>query len=171
MIAETRTSRAWSPWFVGAGIGILSWISFMFVGGSFSVAPTFEHWGALVGRFFAPSLQALESQFRIWADWRWAFVLGVPVGALLASYVSADRPRRGLPELWRMRFGDIPSRRYLLAFAGGIVMMIGAGLALGGTVEHGLGLAQLGVSSLIFLASFAIASALTAQALYGRLSS
>ena len=34
MIAETRSARAWSPWLVGLGIGVLSWISFLFVGGA-----------------------------------------------------------------------------------------------------------------------------------------
>lgn len=172
MVPETRTTRAWSPWLVGAYIGILSWIAFMFVGGPLSVTKTFESWGALLGRFFAPSLGDHPYSFAYLMDWRWAFVLGIPIGACLAAYLTGDRDPGSVPELWRRRFGDLSSRRYLLAFGAAIVMMIGARLAHGSTVEHGIqGLAQFAISSLIFIVSFAVASALTARALYGRFAS
>jgi uncharacterized membrane protein YedE/YeeE len=79
-----------------------------------------------------------------------ALVLGVVLGAFIAA--RKDRSKRNeLSKAWVERFGENRSRRYIFAFVGGILFILGARLAGGCTSGHVLsGWAQLSVSSLLF---------------------
>jgi uncharacterized membrane protein YedE/YeeE len=95
-------------------------------------------------------------------------VLGVFLGALLSSRLSGERADRAVPPLWKRRFGPSAGKRLAWAFAGGLVMMLGARLAGGCTSGHGIsGNLQLAVSSLVFTATFFAVGVVTARLLYG----
>jgi uncharacterized membrane protein YedE/YeeE len=169
--------KSWSPYLVGAAIGILSWFAFASADHPLGITTAFENTAALLiqgGHPEANFVQALaqdrESSPKI--NWEWMLVLGVFIGAFLSSSLSGDRARKhGVPDLWALRFGGSRRKRMLAAFAGGALMMFGARLAQGCTSGHGIsGLAQLAVSSLVFTLVFFMVGMITAQLIYRRTS-
>jgi uncharacterized membrane protein YedE/YeeE len=94
-------------------------------------------------------------------------VLGIPLGAFLASTLTRRRSRESVPQPWRDRFGASKPLRFGAAFLGGFLLLFGARLAGGCTSGHILsGVSQLAVSSIVFfLATFGVA-VFVAQMLY-----
>ena len=164
-------AKAWSPYAVGLGLGVLSWFAFATADRGLGITTAFEHSAALLGGLlgFDGAMSAYDAREKPKISWEWMLVVGVFLGALLSSSLSRDRSRRTVPSLWRERFGDSRMKRFLAAFAGGAVMMLGARIAGGCTSGHGItGALQLAVSSWLFIiAAFAVA-VLTAFTLYGR---
>jgi uncharacterized protein len=162
---------AWSPYVVGAGIGVLSWFAFALAGRPLGITTTFEHTAALVIGAASPK----SSQLAYFSDntpmigWQWMLVLGVFVGAFISARLSGDRKPTAIPQLWAARFGDGATKRLIAAFFGAALMLFGARLAGGCTSGHGIsGNLQLALSSLIFTVTFAVVGVLAALAIYGR---
>ena len=166
--------KAWSPYAVGALIGVLSWWTFASVDKPIGITTAFEYTAALGIREVAPS-QALANAYyaqpekKPMIDWEWMLVLGVFIGAYLSSRLSGDRGSAAeVPALWARRFGPSVAKRYAGAFAGGVLLMFGARLAQGCTSGHGIsGALQLAVSSWLFVAVFVASGVAAAFALYG----
>lgn len=148
-------SRSWSPWAVGAGIGVASWFAFAFAGHGLGITTAFEQAAALLERVVAPGWATAMGFFDDHPPqigWYWTLVLGVFLGSLASSRLSGDERRTVVPRMWADRFGPSVSKRMGFAFIGGAVMMIGARLAMGCTSGHGLtGALQLAVSSWVFV--------------------
>lgn len=148
-------SKSWSPYAVGAWIGVLSWFAFATADKPIGITTPFEHTAALSAKAVAP--EVLESnpyydKERPKIGWEWMLVIGVFFGALLSSKLSGDRGSSLVPLLWSWRFGPAPSIRIAGAFVGAGLMMIGARLAQGCTSGHGIsGTLQLAVSSWVFI--------------------
>lgn len=171
------TMKSWSPYAVGAGIGLLSWFTFATADKPLGVSTAFEHTAALAERAVVPGVEQANGYFATKAEegkppkvgWEWVLVLGVFVGALLSARLSGDRSPETVPALWRWRFGGSPAKRLAAAFLAGAVMMFGARLAGGCTSGHGIsGSLQLAASSWVFSAVFFGVATATAFALYGR---
>jgi uncharacterized protein len=164
-------AKSWSPYAVGVGIGVLSWVAFATAGRGLGITAPFEHTGALVLDAVAPAATAESAYFAentSVIDWEWMLVVGVFLGSLLSSKLSGDRHPPVVPPLWRERFGGSVPLRLGLAFAGGLVMMLGARLARGCTSGHGItGSLQLAVSSWAFIVLAFGAAIMAAVALYG----
>ena len=167
--------KSWSPYAVGALIGLLSWFSFASVDKALGITTAFEYSAALGMKAAAPRIAETNSYFKDpekkpQIGWEWMLVAGVFIGAFLSSRLSGDRSTgNAVPKLWARRFGPSPAKRFAGAFLGAAVMMFGARLAQGCTSGHGIsGGLQLAVSSWIFIAVFAPAAAATAFALYGK---
>jgi uncharacterized membrane protein YedE/YeeE len=157
-------SKSWSPYAVGAGLGVLSWVAFATAGRGLGITTPFEHTAALV---HAPAEYLAGHSPKI--DWEWMLVLGVFLGSFLSSKLSRDRQHPVVPPAWQARFGESISLRLVFAFAGGLVMMLGARLALGCTSGHGItGTLQLAVSSWVFILLAFVFAIGTALMLYGR---
>lgn len=100
------------------------------------------------------------------------FVICIILGAFISSLTKgpkASAADRVAPTVWRNRFGNDPSKRYLAAFLGGALVLFGARLAGGCTSGHMMsGMMQTSVSGYLFaIAAFAVAVP-TAIILYGR---
>lgn len=171
-------TRSWSPYLVGALIGLLSWFSFATADKPIGITTAFENSAALVQKGVAPDLALQNPLFAERAkenkppkiEWEWMLVLGVFCGAYASSKLSGDRQTGPhVPALWRWRFGDSAGKRYAGAFLGGLVMMLGARFAQGCTSGHGIsGTMQLALASWVFAPlAFAVAIG-TAYALYGK---
>lgn len=164
--------RSWSPYVVGAAIGILSWFAFATADRPLGVSTSFEYTSALAIQAVAPDWAAGHSYFQEESpkiDWQWTLVLGVFVGAALSSWLSGDREPYWVPPLWESRFGSSRGKRLLAAAAGGAVMLFGARLAGGCTSGHGIsGNLQLAVSSIVFSVAFFVFGMITVFALYGK---
>ena len=171
--------KRWSPYGVGMGIGILSWVTFAFMNKALGVSTTMvravgaiesaiipDHVNSNI--YFTKYLGTLEEPLPIF-EWQFALVIMLAFGALLASWLSGDRIRENVPALWKWRFGPSKGFRYTGAFIGGVVLLFGARLAGGCTSGHGVsGGLQLAVSSWVFFFCMVIAGAVTALLLYGK---
>lgn len=96
-------------------------------------------------------------------------VIGIPIGALLASTLQRRRTREAVPEPWRSRFGSSRALRFAGAFVGGFLLLFGARLAAGCTSGHILsGVSQLAVSSILFFVATFGTAVLVARTLYAQ---
>lgn len=162
---------AWSPYLVGALIGVLTLLTLTFskkpVGASSAYADT----AGMIGRAVAPrhiaSLKFFQDN-RPAIGWTFLFVLGAVGGAFLAAWSGGELTGTYLQDLWVVRFGaDSVVLRTLLAFAGGALLAYGARLAGGCTSGHGIsGTLQLAVSSWIAVICFFVGGIAAAMLLY-----
>ena len=168
--------RSWSPYVVGAGIGMLSWFTFATADKPIGITTAFEYSAALTEGAAAPHVtqpylaETAKENKTPKIDWQWMLVVGVLLGAYLSSKLSGDRaPEEKVPPLWRWRFGDKPAVRYAGAFAGGFIMMLGARIAQGCTSGHGIsGALQLALASWIFTPLMFVVAIATAFLIYGK---
>jgi hypothetical protein len=163
--------KSWSPYLVGAGIGVLSWFAFISAEHPLGITTAFEHTAAMAetGAIGPDAINSYLSENNPRIGWEWMLVIGVFVGSTVSSFWSGDRERIIVPSLWQVRFGDHAIFRLCLAFLGGMVMLFGARLAQGCTSGHGIsGALQLAVSSWIFAATLFIAGIGVAFLIYGK---
>jgi uncharacterized membrane protein YedE/YeeE len=153
-----RTARInWSPYLVGAGIGILSWIAFAVFGDPLGVTTAYSRVASLfaipvIGTDAVAQNSYWKSMPLKWDYGVW-FIVGIPLGAFLSAFLSGTWRLELVPEVWKERFGPSVIKRFIAAFFGGILIMYGARLAGGCTSGHGIsGGLQLAVSSWVFLA-------------------
>lgn len=173
--------RRWSPYVVGVGIGVLSWITFAFMGKAIGTSTTMaklagaatsvvapEHVAAnpYYGKYFKPDAGE-KSLF----NWQFFLVLAMPVGAWIGARMGradGERFTERVPDLWRERFGGSVALRAAAAFVGGAVMLFGARMAGGCTSGHGIsGGLQLAVGSWTFFMVMFASGVATAFLLFG----
>lgn len=143
----------WSPYIVGVGIGILSWLTFLLSDKPIGCSTAFARTSGMIERLFR-GRKVLDKpyyrQFTPSIDWEWMLVLGVIVGAFLSAALSCTFRFSWIPGLWAHEFGTAISPRLAVALVGGIFMGFGARWAGGCTSGHGIsGTLQLAVSSWI----------------------
>ena len=172
MTAFLSRSR-WSPYAVGAGIGILSWATFLFMGKALGTSTTLVQAAGMLEGTVAPehvrnnAYLAKHLVGKPGIEWQFALVLFLMVGAYLAARLGGTLRVRQVPELWRRRFGPSPAKRYAGAFVGGVILLFGARLADGCTSGHGIsGGLQLAASSWTFIVTTFAAGIATAFLLY-----
>ncbi len=90
-------------------------------------------------------------------NYSFVFVLSMFVGGILASKLQStktdktDKKELIVPEVWRARFGDSPTKRYAFTFVGGVLVLFGARLAGGCTSGHMMsGMMQTSLSGYLF---------------------
>jgi uncharacterized membrane protein YedE/YeeE len=173
-----RTPR-WSPYVVGAGIGVLSWVTFAVMGKALGTSTTMVRAVGAVERVVAPAHVESNAYFTKYLgtvdaakpvfEWQFALVVMLIVGAYLASRLSGSRQSGCVPSFWKLRFGRSRALRAAAAFAGGAVLLFGARLAGGCTSGHGIsGGLQLAASSWTFMGAMFATGIATAFALYGK---
>lgn len=154
---QTRVRRVnWSPYLVGAGIGVLSWVAFAVFGDPLGVTTAYSRIASLfavpvIGADAVAANSYWKSMPLKWDYGVW-FLVGIPLGAFVSAVMSGTWRLEFVPEVWREQFGPSVLKRFAAAFLGGIVIMYGARLAGGCTSGHGIsGGLQLAVSSWVFL--------------------
>jgi uncharacterized protein len=165
----------WSPYVVGACIGILSWFTFAWMGHAIGVSSTAVHVAGGLESTVVPEHVTQNAYFtetfggEALINWEFMLVVMLFVGAWLASRLGgAPRPEH-VPELWAWRFGPSRPLRYTFAFVGGAILMFGARLAGGCTSGHGIsGMLQLAVQSWIFTPLIFVTAMITAFLVFGR---
>lgn len=163
-------SGAWSPYLVGALIGLLSMATFYFSSKPLSVSTAYARLAGLVGNlFFRDHTENLKlyQDTRPKIEWGVMLVFGMLLGAFIAAVSGGELTAEWVPALWEQRFGPNVALRLGLAFLGGAILAFGARLAGGCTSGHGIsGALQLSVSSWIALMCFFAAAVTTAHLLY-----
>ena len=171
--AREYSGPAWSPYVVGALIGVLSWLTFYFSNTSIGASSFYATLAGMLGKAFArkhtEKLDYYKSHPPV-VNWEFAFVIAIVGGAFVAAVTGGELTREWLPPMWEARFGEgTIGLRAVMAMLGGILMAFGARLAGGCTSGHGIsGTLQLNVGSWIavicfFLGGIAVAMPLFAQ--------
>ena len=165
------TDPNWSPYAVGIGIGVLSWLSFLISGKPIATSTTFARTSGMIEKFLTGEKAGLRPYYRkikLQINWQWMLVFGVVIGSFLSALISDDlQVGVWVPSLWASAFGDSAVLRVLVAFAGGVILGFGARFAGGCTSGHGIsGTMQLAVSSWISAIFFFIGGIITAHIIY-----
>lgn len=165
-----HTGAAWSPYLVGALIGVLSWFTFLLSNRPIGASSAYAHVSGMLGRAVAPrhtmSLRFFQDNTPK-IDWAVMLVVGVPIGAGIAAWTGNELLARWVPPMWAERFGAAIGPRLIVACIGGALMAFGARLAGGCTSGHGIsGAMQLSVSSWIALVGFFVGGVITAMLLF-----
>ena len=122
----------WSPYVAGALIGVVSWFSVLTAGKYLGVSTTFVRTAGMIESLFTPDRVASLPYFvkeKPIIDWQWMEVLGILIGAFIASRLSGDFKKTFVPPMWERQFGPSRWKRWGVAFCGGIFMMFGARMA------------------------------------------
>lgn len=171
-LPATRAARIdWSPYLVGAGIGVLSWIAFVVANNPIGITTALSQ---VSGGVAAPVLGAeAVAKNAYWAknalalDYGTLFLVGTLLGGMLSALLAGNWKLESVPSVWAERFGPSVTKRYLVAFAGGVIAMYGARLANGCTSGNGIsGGLQLALSGWVFLAVMFPTGILTAFLLF-----
>lgn len=172
--SEARRARVnWSPYLVGAGIGVLSWLVFVVVANPIGMTTAMSQIaGGVMSPVIGPEAVATNAYWKtnpLKLDYGTLFLVGTFLGALASALVSRSFRVEFVPSGWRERFGGSVPKRMGAALIGGALAMYGARMAGGCTSGNGIsqGL-QLAVVGWTFLAVMFASGLLTAAILFRR---
>jgi uncharacterized membrane protein YedE/YeeE len=162
---------AWSPYLVGALIGVLSMLTFYFSNKPLGASTAYARLAGMVGRAVAPKHTESLVYYRKnkpAVDWEVMLLAGVVLGAFLAAWHGSELTGEWLPAMWAARFGEGSiGLRLVAALLGGVLMAFGARLAGGCTSGHGIsGTLQLSVGSWIAVICFFVGGIATAMLMF-----
>lgn len=105
-------------------------------------------------------------------NYSFVFVFSMILGAFLSVMTRGPKTSKIdkiSPEIWRARFGEGSSKRYLAAFVGGILVLFGSRLAGGCTSGHMMsGMMQTSISGYLFALGAFISAIPVAIMMFGR---
>ena len=170
-IASVLTGTNWSPYVVGIGIGILSWLSFLISGKPIATSTTFARTGGVIEEVITGGKARQRPYFekiKLKLNWQWMLVIGIVIGSFLSALISGDlQANVWVPSLWASAFGDNAVLRVLVALAGGIILGFGSRFADGCTSGHGIsGTLQLAVSSWVSAIFFFVGGIISAHIIF-----
>ena len=164
------TSPRWSPYVVGIGIGVLSWLTFLLSDKPLGCSTAFTRTAGLLERAARGSKvyeKPYYQQFKPGVDWEWMLVFGVLLGALASAVLSGSFQWQWVPGAWAAAAGSNAVVRWLVALLGGMCLGFGARWAGGCTSGHGIsGTLQLAVSGWVAAAGFFVGGIATAMVLF-----
>ncbi len=164
------TEVRWSPYLVGAGIGVLSWLTFLISQKPLACSTTFAKAGGMIERAIRGRKVADKpyyKEIKLTIDWQWMLVVGIIIGSFLAAVISGDFKLQWVPLLWADAFGGGVLTRIFAALIGGIFLGFGARWADGCTSGHGIsGTMQLALSSWISAICFFIGGIIAARIIF-----
>jgi uncharacterized membrane protein YedE/YeeE len=168
---EWLSMNQWSPYVVGAGIGVLSWFTFLLSDKPLGCSTAFARTSGMIERLFrGPKVLEKEyyKEFPPTVDWEWMLVLGIASGSFFSAHLSGEFRLHWVPGIWAVAFGQEPLLRVIGALVGGMLMGFGARWAGGCTSGHGIsGTLQLSVSSWLAALCFFIGGIATAKLMFG----
>ena len=165
------TEARWSPYAVGAGIGVLSWLAFLLSNKPIGCSTAFARTSGMIESLLRGRKHVNEKpyyrKFPPVVDWEWMLVLGVVIGALASALLSGDFRWEWVPPMWAQAASDSPAVRWLVAVIGGTLLGFGARWAGGCTSGHGIsGTLQLALSGWIAAACFFVGGIASAMVIY-----
>lgn len=167
--AWLRADR-WSPYVVGIGLGILSWIVFLVSDHPLGASGAYARSSGMIEQLLRGRSVEEKAYFREHPpsiDWEWMLVLGMFLGAFLSAWLSESLTLDWTPPLWEAGFGNSPVLRVLVGLLGGLLLGLGSRWANGCTSGHGLsGTMQMVASSWVAVACFFVGGVATALLIY-----
>lgn len=105
-------------------------------------------------------------------NYSFIFALSMIFGGVLSRLLAGPKPSKDdkiAPATWRRKFGDQASKRYVFAFIGGVLALMGARLAGGCTSGHMMsGMMQTATSGYLFALGAFAAAIPVAILMYGK---
>jgi len=162
---------AWSPYLVGALIGLLVLSTLAFAGNKIGASSAYSDAAGMIGRLLAPQHIASLPYYQTskpMLGWTFTIVLGAILGSFLAAWTGGELTGTYLQDMWVARFGaDSGGLRGSVALVGAVLMAFGARMAGGCTSGHGIsGTLQLAVGSWIAVICFFVGGIATAMLMY-----
>ncbi len=119
---EWLRMEQWSPYICGAGIGVLSWLTFLLSDKPLGTSTTYVKTAGMLERLFRGD-RVLEREFFKSTppsiDWQWMLVLGIVIGSFLSAMAAGHARIVWVPEPWLTAFGAATWPRVIVAFMGG----------------------------------------------------
>jgi hypothetical protein len=160
----------WSPYVAGAMLGVIVALSLLVAGQMPGSSGAFENLIAYIGQKVGPQNIYFRFVMPPGITWQVWLLLGVGLGAFASAWLSHDFKWRHLPEKqWVAIFGPARWKRWSVAFFGGIILEIGAGIA--GGCTSGLAISggvQLAPAAFLFIPGMFISGIVTALLIYRR---
>jgi uncharacterized membrane protein YedE/YeeE len=164
----------WSPEVAGVGLGLVYVLALWLSHRAPGVSGTFFNTAAILGKpltvgdpanqFFVTTFPPLTKGL----GWQFYMVIGIFFGALASVLIAGKFKWTWIPiEQWRDVFGGAIWKRWVIAFVGGIILQIGAGIA--GGCTSGLALAggvQLSPAAFLFIPGIFISGAIVQLLVY-----
>lgn len=148
----------WSPYGVGIGIGVFSWVAFLLCNHPLGVSTAFARTAGMLERAVRGPQVSDRPYYREHKpviDWEWMLVAGLFAGALTSAWLSGSIQWRWVPPLWEQAFGPSSVLRVAVALFGGVCVGFGARWGCGCTSGHGIsGTMQLVLASWLAAACF-----------------
>ena len=167
---EWLTMPQWSPYVVGAGIGLLSCLTFLLSDKPIGCSTAFARTSGMIEKLARGKKTEQKPYYRVFppvVDWEWMLVLGVVIGAFLSAILSGRFEFVWVPSRWAVHFGGSGVIRLIAALVGGVFLGIGSRWAGGCTSGHGIsGSLQLAVSSWLAVVCFFVGGVATAMAMF-----
>lgn len=165
------TGGTWSPYIVGAMIGVLSWFTFYFSSQKIGASSFYATVAGFIGKALAPRHTEKLAYYKEKPpelNWEFAFVAAAILGAVIAAATGGELGLRGMPLMWTEKYGPDSLVQYAaLSVVGGAFMAFGARLAGGCTSGHGIsGTLQLSVSSWITIVFIFLAGIVAVRLIY-----
>lgn len=163
--------ESWSPYVVGAGIGILSWITFLFSDRPLGASTAFAKSAGMIESAIncrnadgMPYYQKIEPKI----DWQWMIVIGMIIGSFISACLSGNLTVLMVPPIYAGAFGADVFFRLAAALIGGMLIGLGARWADGCTSGHGIsGTLQLSLVSWIAVMCFFVSGIVVAALIFG----
>jgi len=157
--SSDQVIRRMSPYLVGVGIGVLSWIVFVVVANPLGITTALSQIaGGVVTPIVGAEVVADNSYWKRHAmklDYGTLFLVGTFLGALVSSLISKTFVIESVPTVWKEQFGASKTKRFIAAIIGGALAMYGARMAGGCTsgngISQGLQLAAVGWTFLVVM--------------------
>jgi uncharacterized membrane protein YedE/YeeE len=167
---EWLAMARWSPYLVGAGIGILIWTAFYLSDRPLGCSTAYAKTAGMVETAVSRDAARSMPYYRLippTIDWQWTLLGGIVIGAFLSAYLAGTFSIFMVPPLFAAQFGDSPLLRAAVALAGGVLLGFGARCAGGCTSGHGIsGTLQLSLVSWVAAACFFAGGILVAGLLF-----
>ncbi len=155
----------WSPYIAGALIGLLQ-IPVFFIEGSLGSSGSLQSTACALQTFIAENFEKISGTCflnqKSW--WQLGFVLGIILGAFISKKLSGT-PRKNISPFWKQTLSNYSdNKRYIMAFSGGFLFLLGARIADGCTMGNGVsGISLLSVGSFVVVLSMFIAGIFAAR--------
>ena len=160
----------WSPYIVGAGIGLLAILTFLLSDHPIGVSTAIAKTAGMIEKLFRGKKVEDKEYYREnppTIDWGWLFVGGLLIGAILSAQLSGDFRFEWVPPVWAEGTGFGVAARMIVALIGGVCLGFGARWGSGCTSGHGIsGALQLVVASWISLVCFFVGGIAAAMFIY-----
>lgn len=104
-VAETGIwqMKRWSPYWVGIGIGILSWMAFVLSDRPIGVSTAYAQTSGMIEKAMQGRQVEAKAYYREYVpqiSWTWMLVVGLVVGAFVSAVTSGDFRLEWVPPLW-----------------------------------------------------------------------
>ena len=162
--------KQWSPYVVGALIGLLNLGSLLVSKKPLGASTSFLKIGGMIYKQFDRTEVEKNEYYQKKepkVDWGVMLITGVVVGAFVSSALSGDFELTAIPDMWSKSFPGGFGIRFLAALFGGVLLGIGARWAGGCTSGHGIsGTSLLSVISWVATLCFFIGGIVSAYLMY-----